>query len=252
MAKIVFLGTGGWVTSIRRNEIAISIETHGNYYIFDAGESTFKQIQKAKINFRKIKAIFITHSHGDHVLGIPSIILYQAFSAKQEIKIFYPNKVKKDIKNLMRYIPKELTKNVKLCPFYVKEKETSIYEDTYLKISCVKTKHTTFSVAYKIVLKKEKKNIAYSGDTSPTENLIELGKNVDILIHEASLSNKYEELSSKIGHSTINQAISDGLKCNAKRLILVHLGKQRIEKKRFKVKNMLVFIPRDLEVLKLN
>jgi ribonuclease Z len=249
MAKIVFLGTGGWISSIERNESALLIETQGSNYLLDAGEATFKQIQKAKINFRKIKAIFVTHSHGDHVLGIPSVVLYRTFLTRHEIKIIYPNKIEKDIRNLMRYIPTELTKNVRLCSFYAKEKESNAYEDKNVKISCIKSKHTSFSVAYKIVLKKERKTIVYSGDTSPTENLVKFGKNSDILIHEASLCNKYENFSFKIGHSTVNQAISEGLKCNVSMLVLVHLGKQKIKKRKFKVKNMTVFIPNDLETL---
>ncbi len=251
MAKVVFLGTGGWISNIERNESALLIETQGGDYLFDAGEATFKQIQKAKINFRKIKAIFVTHSHGDHVLGIPSIVLYQAFLTRNEMKIFYPKKIEKDVRNLMRYIPRELTKNVELCSFYADEKETNVYEDRNVKISCTKSRHTSFSVAYKIVLKREGKTIVYSGDTSPTENLIKFGKNSDILIHEASLSNKYEDFSFKVGHSTVNQAISEGLKCNARMLVLVHLGKQKIKKRKFKVKNMTVFIPKDLEILNL-
>lgn len=251
MAKIVFLGTGGWISSIGRNETSLLIETKGSCYLFDAGEATFKQVQKAKINFREIKAIFVTHSHGDHILGIPSILLYRVFLTSHETKIFYPNKIEKDVINLLRYIPAELVKNVKLCSFYVEERETNVYEDENVKISCIKSKHTSFSVAYKIVLKREKKTIVYSGDTSPTENLVKLGKNSDVLIHEASLSNRYEDFSFKVGHSTINQAISEGLKCNTRMLVLIHLGKQKIKKRKFKVKNMIVFIPNDLETLNL-
>lgn len=55
IAKVVFLGTGGWISSIERNESALLIETQRSNYLLDAGEATFKQIQKAKINFRKIK-----------------------------------------------------------------------------------------------------------------------------------------------------------------------------------------------------
>jgi ribonuclease BN (tRNA processing enzyme) len=46
IAKVVFLGTGGWISSIERNESALLIETQRSNYLLDAGEATFKQIQK--------------------------------------------------------------------------------------------------------------------------------------------------------------------------------------------------------------
>ena len=249
MAKIVFLGTGGWISSVERNEVSILLRVSKNCYLFDAGEATFKQLQKARINFKDIKVIFITHSHGDHILGIPSIILYQAISLKHKIKVFYPKKIESDIRNLLRYIPSKLIKNVKFCPFYVKEIEVKVYEDEHILVFCTRSRHTSFSVSYKVVLKRERRTIVYSGDTAPFENFIKFGRNVDVFIHEASLSNKYKALSFKVGHSTVNQAILVGLKCKAKKLILIHLGKQKIRKRKFKVKGISVLIPSDLEVM---
>ncbi|MGC9202450.1 MAG: hypothetical protein ACP5HX_07280 [Thermoproteota archaeon] len=42
MAKVVFLGTGGWISNIERNESALLIETQGGDYLFDAGEALTK------------------------------------------------------------------------------------------------------------------------------------------------------------------------------------------------------------------
>lgn len=72
--KIVFLGTGSAVPTVRRNHPSIYLEYKGEGILFDCGEGTQRQIRKAKINPCKISKIFITHWHGDHVLGLPGLI----------------------------------------------------------------------------------------------------------------------------------------------------------------------------------
>jgi ribonuclease BN (tRNA processing enzyme) len=50
----------------------------------------------------------------------------------------------------------------------------------------------------------------FSGDTVPSDNLIQAGKGVSVLIHEASLSDEEEELAVAKQHSTVGQAIDVG------------------------------------------
>lgn len=50
----------------------------------------------------------------------------------------------------------------------------------------------------------------FSGDTVPSDNLIQAGKGVSVLIHEASLSDDEEELAVAKQHSTVGQAIDVG------------------------------------------
>lgn len=52
--------------------------------MFDCGEGTQRQILETTIRPRKVKKIFITHLHGDHVLGLPGFLASRAFQASEE------------------------------------------------------------------------------------------------------------------------------------------------------------------------
>ncbi|MFX0048361.1 MAG: ribonuclease Z [Candidatus Hermodarchaeota archaeon] len=72
--------------------------------------------------------------------------------------------------------------------------------------------------------KRPGRKITYSGDTIPCENLIELGKNSDILIHEATFSKALSDIAEEKMHSTSIDAAIDARKMGAKQLILTHIS----------------------------
>ncbi len=68
------------------------------------------------------------------------------------------------------------------------------------------------------------RKITYSGDTLPSNNLILLGKDSDVLIHEATFSNELKKIAKEKKHSTSVDAAECALKMNAKKLILTHIS----------------------------
>ena len=74
MNRIVLLGTGGgpkiWA---KRSQPSSAIIINDSVYIIDTGDGICTQLAKAHIDIKKIKAIFITHNHSDHVDDIPLI-----------------------------------------------------------------------------------------------------------------------------------------------------------------------------------
>ncbi|MFX0071684.1 MAG: ribonuclease Z [Candidatus Hermodarchaeota archaeon] len=68
------------------------------------------------------------------------------------------------------------------------------------------------------------RKITYSADTAPCDSLIELGKDSDIIIHEATFSKRLAEIAEEKLHSTSVDAAIDAEKMNAKQLILTHIS----------------------------
>ena len=72
--------------------------------------------------------------------------------------------------------------------------------------------------------KQPGRKVTYSGDTVPCENLIKLGKNSDVLIHEATFSKDLSDIAEEKKHSTSVDAALDAKKMGAKQLILTHIS----------------------------
>lgn len=103
--EIVFLGTSAAVPTKDRNHTAIFFRYWGDRFLFDCGEGTQRQMQKAKKSIMKINHIFLSHLHGDHVLGLPGIIQTIDFMGRENpLYIYGPKGTKKFVK-LIQDIP---------------------------------------------------------------------------------------------------------------------------------------------------
>ena len=74
IVRIYFLGVGGGIPSLTRAPPAIAVSFHGKVLLFDCGEGTQLQLRRAGLSPQRIREIFISHLHGDHVLGLPGLI----------------------------------------------------------------------------------------------------------------------------------------------------------------------------------
>lgn len=117
--------------------------------------------------------------------------------------------------------------------FFQLKDQLNLHEKLYLNIESMKTcKVNHFRESYALALEFIYRNgdqtgkfkLAYSGDTGPSEAFVKLGQNVDLLIHEATFQSELEEFALKHRHSTINMAIKQSKKMQAKHTILTHFS----------------------------
>ena len=150
--EIIFLGTSSAVHSYERSHPAIVIKAFGEVMLFDCGEGTQRQFIFAKISPMKISKIFISHYHGDHILGLPGLLQSMNFRGREKkLTIYGPeglDELKKAIYNL-GYCSIDF-------PIEFVELESGIIEenDEYI-IKCTSVNHNIPSLAYSIEEKKK-------------------------------------------------------------------------------------------------
>lgn len=89
--RIIFLGTGGSLPSPKRNVTAVAVQHGSDVVLFDCGEGTQRQFMFSSASFMKVSAVFISHLHGDHFLGLPALIQSMSFNGRETpLRVFGP------------------------------------------------------------------------------------------------------------------------------------------------------------------
>jgi ribonuclease Z len=106
--ELTMLGTSCMVPTKDRNVQSIFVDFKGEGILFDCGEGTQRQMNLAGINRNRVRKIFISHWHGDHVGGLIGLLQTISNSENpQSVTIFGPRDTKDRIHHLMKAISYE-------------------------------------------------------------------------------------------------------------------------------------------------
>ncbi|MBI4095705.1 MAG: ribonuclease Z [DPANN group archaeon] len=99
--KLTILGTGSAMPTPSRQHSATALDIGPEVLLFDCGEGTQLQLMKAGISHNKISKIFITHWHGDHVLGLPGLIQSMSLNKRTKpLNIYGPAKTRENFRKI--------------------------------------------------------------------------------------------------------------------------------------------------------
>ena len=152
--EIQFLGTGAGVPSKMRNVSSIALkllDELNEVWMFDCGEATQQQILHTTIRPRKVKKIFITHLHGDHIFGLPGFLSSRSFQGgEDEVVVYGPKGIKLYIETSLKVSQSKLAYPIK----YVEIEETGLlFENNKFEVYVEKLDHGITSYGYRIVEK---------------------------------------------------------------------------------------------------
>ena len=89
------LGCGGMMPLPYRHLTSVLLRREGNLFLFDCGEGTQVSLRRLNLKWKKIDAIFISHTHADHVTGLPGILMLTSQVDRTEpLYIYGPPKIK--------------------------------------------------------------------------------------------------------------------------------------------------------------
>ncbi len=88
------LGCGGMMPLPYRHLTSVLLRREGDLFLFDGGEGTQVSLRRLNLKWKKINAIFVSHTHADHVTGIPGILMLSAQVDRDEpLYIYGPPKI---------------------------------------------------------------------------------------------------------------------------------------------------------------
>ncbi|MCX8151269.1 MAG: ribonuclease Z [Candidatus Bathyarchaeota archaeon] len=149
--KVIFLGTSGAIPTSQRGLPAVVLQRGNEQIMFDCGEGVQRQMLRAKVGFHRKLKIFITHLHGDHVLGLPGLLQTMALmDRKKAVEIYGPVGVLYFLECLQKTLQFGLTYSVKVHEFtdsgvVCDEKEYMVFAE--------RSNHVVPSFAYAFVEK---------------------------------------------------------------------------------------------------
>jgi ribonuclease Z len=149
--RVVFLGTAGSVPTPKRSLPAILIQRKGEQIMFDCGEGVQRQIIKAKAGFHRKMKVFITHMHGDHVLGLPGLLQTMALlDRERKLDVYGPPGIKRFLEDIRETVQFVLT-----FPMEIHEIHEAgvVREEQEYVIQAVWANHVIPSLAYALVEK---------------------------------------------------------------------------------------------------
>lgn len=157
MLDICLLGTGGMMPLPRRWLTALMTRLNGSSLLIDCGEGTQIAIREKGWSFHDIDTICFTHYHGDHISGLPGLLLSMGNADRiKPVTLIGPKGLEKVVSSL-RVIAPELPFSLEYIE--ITELETTIHINGY-QIEAFRVKHSITCYGYTLKVKRGGKFLA--------------------------------------------------------------------------------------------
>lgn len=241
--RVLLLGTkGGPTPSASRAPACTAIVIDSVLYLIDCPNGVAGQLAKADIRLDQLSHIFVTHNHSDHVLDAGSLlVLAWGSGMKSPVTLHGPPPLRRavdlsiaassyDISVRMREEGRPPLKPLIKVQEIISSGE--VYRDARVRVTCATVDHYSVRPAFAYRFETPTRSIVVSGDTTYSDNLIQLARGADLLIHEAMYLPGVDQLAagdSRLkehlvrSHSTTEQVGLVAARAGVKKLVLSHL-----------------------------
>jgi ribonuclease Z len=290
--SLFFVGTAGSVPTARRGLPALLLRRGADRILFDCGEGTQRQLLRS-VGLMDLTDVFITHFHADHWLGLPGMLkTFDLRGRERPLTIYGPPGLTRllgsmrhvwggigydvDIVELADDEPVERDEYV-IEPFPVEHRGAAygyavIEDDRPGRFDAVLAEQlgvrpgpdfgrlqrgeTVGDVRPEQVIGEDRRGrkLVISGDTAPSDVLVEVAYRADVLVHEATFTHEEADRARETQHSTAAQAAKAALEAEVSMLALVHLS-TRYGGREIRDEARAVFpdtvVPRDFDAIEL-
>lgn len=194
-SRLILLGTAGGPTpKPTRSAPAGAIVIDGVLYVIDCGNGVASQMVKAGLDLGAIRQVFITHQHSDHNADYGNL-LWLAWAAKLHTRVdtWGPPPLTEMTRLFLQMNDYDIRTRIAdegrppLAPLIAPHEISHgglVMQDERVKVTAALVQHPPVSPAFAYRFDCPDRSIVFSGDTRPSENLVKLAHDADVLVHE--------------------------------------------------------------------
>lgn len=240
--QVVFLGTGTPAPNPKRQGPADAVVVDGKAYIVDAGTGVVRQTQAAyragipALKGDLLDTAFLTHLHSDHTLGLADLILTPwVMGRTKPLELYGPEGTGEMADDLLHAYRQDIHvrltggEGANATGYEVHAHDIQpgvIYQDDKVKVTAFAVKHGTWPEALGYRFDAEGKSIVISGDTRPTESVVQACHGCDVLVHEVYVGQTIDTWMQymKKFHTSASELGEIASRAKPKLLVVTHAG----------------------------
>ena len=192
---VILLGTGGPPPVPDAAGPATAIVFGSRVFLFDAGAGVMRRMSAAQLPITGPTALFITHLHSDHTIGLPDLMFttWVVGGRQKQLEAYGPRGLQSMIDHIVAAWKDDIdvrTNGLEHAPpngFAVHVHEISpgvVYDSAGVKITAIPVPHGSWKQAFGYRIDTPDRSIVISGDTRYSPALEQAARGVDVLIHE--------------------------------------------------------------------
>jgi len=149
--RVVFLGTAASIPTNARALPSVVVRRKNELFMFDCGEGVQRQMVRARVGFHKRMRIFVSHMHGDHVLGLPGLLQSMSLLDRRlKLEVYGPVGIRAFVEAIKRTVQFVLTFPVEI---YEISKSGIVCDEKEYYVEAVRTSHVIPSFGFALVEK---------------------------------------------------------------------------------------------------
>jgi ribonuclease BN (tRNA processing enzyme) len=226
MAEVVFVGTGDAFGSGGRRNSAILVRDAGKTLLLDCGPTTLGGLKEMGIDPLEIDAIALSHFHGDHIAGVPFLLLDYVYANPRDraLEILGPPGVEGKLATLTSAYHYEREQMRRYPTRYVEFSIDKPIDVAGFRVTPMPAVHQEYTCPHMLRVDTSRKSLVFSGDTGWHESMPDKVGDVDLFICECVFFE--EEFAFHLSHKTLLRQRSR-FRCGSLRL--THLGNSVLE-----------------------
>ncbi len=211
--RLILLGTGGGPRPKKENNATSQVIIINNLlYVVDCGDGVARQLTLAGLSLDKLRHVFITHHHSDHNADYGNLLLLSwASGLRTPVDTWGPPPIERITRLFFEMSATDIDVRiadegrVPLVPLihtHEFHEPGVILRDENVEVTCALVIHPMIEPAFAYRFDSEDRSIVISGDTARSENLVELARGADVLVHEAMFLPAVDRLVARVPNAT--------------------------------------------------